>query len=201
MAPHIRLAILLMFSTACRPAATLNLTWDRVNFDREQIDLRTDPDGPRRRHHERGAACRPRRCPPARPDRIRDRLVQEAGRLDQAGLQPGGEGCRARRGDFCGCRPLCKRFRLIWSRDRVRTSVRPLCAALSGAAGRYGEARIGSKSPTRALTLRVTHWFSRSGSIRSCAHAGRRLLTPPSPARGRAALRCGHAATACAGSL
>ena len=27
---------------------------------------------------------------------------------------------------FCGCRPLCKRFWLVWSCDRVRTSVRPL---------------------------------------------------------------------------
>ena len=107
----------------------------------------------------------------------------------------------AHRNCFCGCRPLCKRFRLVWSRDRVRSSVRPLCAAHSEAAGRYGDPRIGSKSHARASMLWQLRWFSRSGSVRSFAHSGRRLLTPPSPARGRAASPCGHAATARAGSL
>ncbi len=34
--------------------------------------------------------------------------------------------------------------------DRLRTSVRPLVAAMSEAAGRYGDPRIGSKSHRRA---------------------------------------------------
>jgi integrase len=48
MAPHIRLAILLMLSTAARPTAALELTWDRVDFERGQIDLRLDATGLRK---------------------------------------------------------------------------------------------------------------------------------------------------------
>lgn len=39
--PHIKLAIRLMLSTAARVTAVLELTWDRVDFDRGQINLRT----------------------------------------------------------------------------------------------------------------------------------------------------------------
>lgn len=41
-APHIRLAIILMLSTAARIGAVLDLTWDRVDFERGQIRLRRD---------------------------------------------------------------------------------------------------------------------------------------------------------------
>lgn len=47
-APHIRLAIQLMLATAGRVTAVLELTWDRVNFERGQIDLRESADGPRK---------------------------------------------------------------------------------------------------------------------------------------------------------
>lgn len=46
--PHIRLAILLMLTTAGRVGALLELTWDRVDLDRGQIDLRLDAVGPRK---------------------------------------------------------------------------------------------------------------------------------------------------------
>ena len=46
--PHIRLAILLMLTTAGRVGAILDLTWDRVDFDRNQINLRVDSEGPRK---------------------------------------------------------------------------------------------------------------------------------------------------------
>lgn len=39
--PHVRLAILLMLTTAARIGATLELTWDRVDLDRGWINLRT----------------------------------------------------------------------------------------------------------------------------------------------------------------
>jgi integrase/plasmid stability protein len=39
-APHIRLAILLMLTTAARVQAVLDLTWDRVDLERGQINLR-----------------------------------------------------------------------------------------------------------------------------------------------------------------
>ena len=42
---HIRLAILTMLTTAARVAAVLELTWDRVDFTRRQIDLRTGKGG------------------------------------------------------------------------------------------------------------------------------------------------------------
>lgn len=48
MAHHIKLAILLMLSTAGRVSAILELTWDRVDLERGQINLRTDPTGPRK---------------------------------------------------------------------------------------------------------------------------------------------------------
>lgn len=48
MAPHIRLAILLMLSTAARPTAALELTWDRVDFERGQMDLRLNANGLRK---------------------------------------------------------------------------------------------------------------------------------------------------------
>lgn len=46
--PHVRLAIMLMLATAGRVTAILELTWDRVDFDRNQIDLRLDALGPRK---------------------------------------------------------------------------------------------------------------------------------------------------------
>jgi len=46
--PHIRLAILLMLTTAGRVGAVLDLTWLRVDFERGQINLRADSIGPRK---------------------------------------------------------------------------------------------------------------------------------------------------------
>jgi integrase len=42
--PHIRLAILLMISTGARAGAALDLTWDRVDFERGVIRLRNPFD-------------------------------------------------------------------------------------------------------------------------------------------------------------
>lgn len=46
--PHIRLAILLMLTTAGRVGAILDLTWNRVDLDRGIIRLRNDIEGPRK---------------------------------------------------------------------------------------------------------------------------------------------------------
>lgn len=46
--PHIKLAILLMLTTAGRVAAILELTWIRVDLGRGQINLRADQIGPRK---------------------------------------------------------------------------------------------------------------------------------------------------------
>ncbi|MEM1346561.1 MAG: site-specific integrase [Pseudomonadota bacterium] len=46
--PHLALAIRLMLSTGCRVAAALDLTWDRVDLERRQIDLRPSTTGPRK---------------------------------------------------------------------------------------------------------------------------------------------------------
>lgn len=48
-AHHVRLAILLMIGTGARNAAALELTWDRVDFDRRLINLRNPFDGTRRK--------------------------------------------------------------------------------------------------------------------------------------------------------
>lgn len=45
---HVKLAIHLMLATAGRVGAILDLTWDRVDFERGQIDLRVDAVGPRK---------------------------------------------------------------------------------------------------------------------------------------------------------
>src|SRR3972149_4937818 len=47
-APHIKLAIVLMLATAARVTAALELTWDRGDFERGEIELRKDMDGPRK---------------------------------------------------------------------------------------------------------------------------------------------------------
>ena len=52
--PHLYTATLLMLSTAGRVGAILELTWDRVNFDKNWIDLRIDPKKP-----AKGRACIP----------------------------------------------------------------------------------------------------------------------------------------------
>lgn len=44
LAPHIRLAVILLLATGARVSAVLDLTWDRVDFDRGIINLRL-PDG------------------------------------------------------------------------------------------------------------------------------------------------------------
>lgn len=47
-APHIRLAIVLLLTTAGRVSAVLDLTWDRVDFERGQVNLRREMLGPRK---------------------------------------------------------------------------------------------------------------------------------------------------------
>ncbi|RJE82967.1 tyrosine-type recombinase/integrase [Paracoccus onubensis] len=46
--PHIKLAMLLMLTTAGRIGALLELTWDRVDFDRRLIKLATNDIGPKK---------------------------------------------------------------------------------------------------------------------------------------------------------
>jgi len=48
-APHLRLAIVLMLSTAARATALLELTWDRVDLKRGRIHLRNPDDTGRRK--------------------------------------------------------------------------------------------------------------------------------------------------------
>lgn len=48
-APHVSLAMRLMIATAARVTAILELTWDRVDFERRQIQLRDPNDRTRRK--------------------------------------------------------------------------------------------------------------------------------------------------------
>lgn len=48
MEHHIKLAILLMLATAGRVGAILELKWERVDFERGQVDLRQSDIGPRK---------------------------------------------------------------------------------------------------------------------------------------------------------
>ena len=63
---------------------------------------------------------------------------------------------------FCAC-------------DRLQTSVRLFEAAISEAAGRYGDPRIGSKSLRRAIAPVACCWFPRSRSVRSFCPFGSSL--------------------------
>lgn len=47
--PHVRLAIVLMLGTGARNEAAMQLTWDRVDFDRRMIQLRNPFDKQRRK--------------------------------------------------------------------------------------------------------------------------------------------------------
>lgn len=47
--PHVRLAILLMLGTGARNEAAMQLTWDRVDFERRMIQLRNPFDRARRK--------------------------------------------------------------------------------------------------------------------------------------------------------
>lgn len=47
--PHIQLAISLLIGTGARIAAALELTWDRVDFDRKMIQLRDPSDTTKRK--------------------------------------------------------------------------------------------------------------------------------------------------------
>lgn len=78
--PHIRLAIILMLSTAARVGAILELTWDRCDFVAGTINLRKDADGPRK-----GRAIPPMNRTAraallaARPGAISDHVIEWAG--------------------------------------------------------------------------------------------------------------------------
>ena len=78
--PHVRLAIILMLTTAARVSAILDLTWDRVDLTRGQIDLRLDTTGPRK-----GRAVVPVNATAraaleaARPAALSDHVIEWAG--------------------------------------------------------------------------------------------------------------------------
>lgn len=46
--PHVKLAILLMLTTAARVGAVLESTCDRIDLQRRQINPRVDAEGPRK---------------------------------------------------------------------------------------------------------------------------------------------------------
>lgn len=58
--------------------------------------------------------------------------------------------------------------------DRQRSCVRPLCAALKMAAGRYGDARFGSRTKWRACWLFGRLWLAEPDLLQSFAHTVRR---------------------------
>ncbi|MBB3385515.1 MULTISPECIES: site-specific integrase [unclassified Rhizobium] len=72
--PHIRLAIMLMIGTGARNAAALELTWDRVDFERRLINLRNPFD----RAPRKGRATVP----------MNETLMRELKLAKQAALSP-----------------------------------------------------------------------------------------------------------------
>jgi len=53
---HVRLAIILLYTTAARASALCGLTWDRCNFERDRIDLRDATNHPARTRNRTDAA-------------------------------------------------------------------------------------------------------------------------------------------------
>lgn len=72
--PHVRLAIMLMVGTGARNEAAMQLTWDRVDFDRRMIQLRNPFDKQRRK----GRATVP----------MNDRLHDALGEAKKGALSP-----------------------------------------------------------------------------------------------------------------
>lgn len=59
-APHVRLFVILLLTTGGRHRALVELTWDRVDFERGTIDLRTPRTvDPMSRRHQKGRAIVP----------------------------------------------------------------------------------------------------------------------------------------------
>lgn len=80
LAPHIRLAVILLLTTGARVSAVLDLTWDRVDFDTGVIDLRL-PDGVTRKGRAAVPMNRMARAAleAAYPARLTDYVVEWAG--------------------------------------------------------------------------------------------------------------------------
>lgn len=99
-APHIRLAVILLLATGGRVGAVLDLTWQRVDFDRGVIDLRL-PDGLTRKGRAVVPMNRMARAAleSAYPARLTDHVVEWGGKrvhsirkgyaaaLDRAGME------------------------------------------------------------------------------------------------------------------
>jgi integrase len=79
-APHIKLALVLLVSTGARVGAILDLTWERIDFDRGVIDLRL-PDGVTRKGRAVVPMNRMARAAlqSAYPSRLTDHVVEWAG--------------------------------------------------------------------------------------------------------------------------
>ncbi|MGQ3486075.1 tyrosine-type recombinase/integrase [Roseovarius pacificus] len=80
-APHIRLAVILLLATGARVGAILDLTWDRVDFDRGVIDLRL-PDGLTRKGRAVVPMNRMARAAleSAHPARLTDHVIEWGGK-------------------------------------------------------------------------------------------------------------------------
>lgn len=80
-APHVRLAVVLLLTTGARVGAVLDLTWDRVDFERGVIDLRL-PDGLTRKGRAVVPMNRMARAAleAAFPARLTDHVVEWGGR-------------------------------------------------------------------------------------------------------------------------
>ena len=77
--------------------------------------------------------------------------------------------------------PIMQEVFALFESDRMRSSVRPLCAAFSEAAGRYGDQRIRSISRKRARCSEKLTGFPHPDLFDHFAHSGHRLLTLPLP--------------------
>lgn len=94
--PHIRLAILLLLGTAARVGALLDLTWDRVDFDRGKVHLR-DP--------EDGTARKGRATPPMNRTTRAALLTAREGALTDHVIEWGGKPVRSiKKGFAAACR-------------------------------------------------------------------------------------------------
>lgn len=159
---HVKTAIHLMLATGARIGAILDLTWERVDFERGQIDYRSDAVGPRK-----GRAVVPMNSglrAALTVAALTDQVIEWAG--SPAPTSRPGSTSPSRRPASSACpRTSCgTRQRFIWSRPACRCQRWHRCSAirtrqsLSGCMGDF---------PRRTSGARPTSWISRQCAPRA----------------------------------
>lgn len=92
--PHLKLFVILAVTTAGRKTAILELTWDRVDFERRQIKLSTGNHGKKGRATVRMNETAYKALKHAKEGALTDRVIEYGGKPIKNVLRGFGEACR-----------------------------------------------------------------------------------------------------------